>query len=134
MNIAPRFDVHADQIDRVVAAFYVKMRGDAELGPVFSAHVTDWPMHEAKITRFWRNAILNERSYSGNPMKVHMEAGDVRPEHFARWLAAFDATLREELDAGQAQAWSALAHRIGNGLRSGLLAQQGRFGAVPDLT
>ncbi len=129
-----RFDVDGGDIDRVVAAFYVRMRADAELGPIFAAHVTDWAAHEAKITRFWRNAILLERSYAGNPMMVHMQAGDVKPAHFERWLAAFDVTLWEELEVGQAQAWSTLAHRIGHGLRSGLVAQQGRFGGVPDLS
>ena len=133
MSIPPRFDVDAAQIDRVVAAFYAKIRTHGVLGPVFSAHVKDWTTHEAKIGCFWRNAILGERSYAGNPMMVHRQAGNVKPGHFEIWLAIFDETLSEELDGGQALAWSLLAHRIGRGLRSGLLERQGRFGAVPDL-
>ena len=119
--IPPRFDITPDQIDRVVATFYAAVRQHPGLGPVFAAHVTDWPAHEEKIARFWRNAILHERSYDGNPMAVHRAAGNVRPPMFEVWLGLFDSVLRRELPAETAAQWSALAHRIGAGLRYGLL-------------
>ena len=118
--IPPRFNVTADQIDRVVTVFYAAVRRHEVLGPVFANHVADWPAHEAKIAAFWRNAILYERSYDGNPMRVHRQAGDVRPDHFPVWLALFDETLRRTLPLETARAWSALAHRIGQGLRMGV--------------
>ncbi|WP_420858258.1 group III truncated hemoglobin [Marivivens marinus] len=130
-TLPPRFDVTADQIDRVVATFYDCVRRHPGLGPVFAAHVTDWPAHEAKIARFWRNAILFERSYDGNPMQVHRAAGNVRPPMFDIWLGLFDSVLRLELPEDTAAAWSALAHRIGRGLRLGLEADLP--GAVPRL-
>ena len=40
---------------------YAAIHQNPGLGPVFAAHVTDWPAHEAKIAAFWRNAILMER-------------------------------------------------------------------------
>ncbi len=120
MTLPPRFPVTADQIGSVVATFYGRIRDHAELGPVFATHVTDWPAHEAKIASFWRNAILMERSYDGNPMRVHMAAGNVKPEHFADWLAMFDEVLAAELEPLPARAWSELAHRIGQGLQFGL--------------
>lgn len=118
--IPPRFDVTAEQIDEVVAVFYAAIRRHEVLGPVFGNHVTDWPAHEARIAAFWRNAILYERSYEGSPMRAHMLAGDVRAAHFPLWLALFDETLRRTLPAEAARAWSALAHRIGQGLRMGV--------------
>lgn len=118
--IPPRLAVTADQIDRVVTVFYAAVRRHEVLGPVFANHVADWPAHEAKIAAFWRNAILYERSYDGNPMRVHRQAGDVRPDHFPVWLALFDETLRRTLPPVTARAWSALAHRIGQGLRMGV--------------
>ena len=118
--IPPRFDITPDQIDRVVATFYAAVRQHPGLGPVFAAHVQDWPAHEDKIARFWRNAILHERSYDGNPMAVHRAAGNVRPPMFEVWLGLFDSVLRRELPAETAGQWSALAHRIGAGLRYGL--------------
>lgn len=120
-----RFAITPEQIDQVVATFYAAVRRHEVLGPVFAAHVTDWPAHEAKIAAFWRNAILRERSYDGNPMQVHRAAGDVRAEHFAPWLMLFDATLKRSLPGEAAAAWSALAHRIGAGLMLGLPAPDG---------
>lgn len=120
MTIPPRFDVTAEQIARVVQTFYGAVRRHEVLGPVFAGHVTDWPVHEEKIVAFWRNAILFDRSYDGSPMRAHMNAGDVRPDHFDDWLMLFDATLLRVLPRETARAWSALAHRIGAGLRMGV--------------
>lgn len=120
MSIPPRFDVTADQISRVVQTFYAAVRRHEVLGPVFAGHVIDWPAHEERIASFWRNAILYERGYDGNPMQVHRRAGDVKPPHFDDWLMLFDATLIRVLPRDTAVAWSALAHRIGAGLRMGV--------------
>jgi len=128
--IDPRFPVTAEQIDTVVADFYGFIREHPGLGPVFAAHVTDWPAHEAKIARFWRNAILFERSYDGNPMMAHRLAGNVRPEMFEVWLGLFDMVLRRNLPEASAASWSALAHRIGQGLRMGV---EDHAGGMPRL-
>jgi hemoglobin len=128
----PRIPVTVAQIQTVVAKFYARVRVDPVLGPVFAAHVKDWSSHEAKIERFWRNALLLERCYDGNPMQVHAAAGDVKSDHFAVWLSLFDAVLEQELPAPLAQAWSALAHRIGRGLSYGLPSSCGAS-AVPNL-
>lgn len=131
--IPPRLDVTPEQIDRVVATFYAAIRRHEVLGPVFAAHVTDWPAHEAKIAAFWRNAIRREGGYDGNPMAVHRAAGDVHPGHFTPWLALFDETLRRTLPPETAAGWSALAHRIGASLRMGVADRRGAKGAPPDL-
>jgi len=133
VSIPPRIPVTADQIRIVVAQFYARARVDPVLGPVFAAHVMDWEQHEAKIVRFWRNALLLERCYDGNPMQVHAAAGDVRTDHFAVWLSLFDKVLKQELPPALAQAWSVLAHRIGRGLSYGLPLSCGAT-AVPDLS
>ncbi|MEX0969120.1 MAG: group III truncated hemoglobin [Paracoccaceae bacterium] len=133
MPIPPRFDISAAEIDRVVACFYARIRHHETLGPVFNTHVKDWPAHEAKIAAFWRNAIMMEREYSGNPMQVHRARADVLPGHFTPWLAAFDTVLAEELPAESARAFSALAHRIGRGLRMGLVARGQQADGPPDL-
>ena len=123
--LPPRLPVTAAQIDAVVADFYARIRQHPELGPVFARHVGDWPAHEAKIAGFWRNAILMERGYDGNPMQVHRSAGDVRADHFAPWLALFDQVLQDRLPAPAASGWSAMAHRIGRSLAMGLPAPAG---------
>ena len=131
--LPPRFAVTRPQIEAVVAEFYDLIRRHPGLGPVFAAHVTDWPAHEAKIVRFWANAILFERDYDGNPQQVHVAAGDVRPGHFEVWLALFDGVLRRHLPEPTAAAWSALTHRIGRGLRMGVADRDSEPGGVPRL-
>ena len=59
-------------------------------------------------------------------------AGDVKAQHFPVWLSIFDAVLAEELPQHLAQAWSALAYRIGRGLSLGL-PQNENAGPVPYL-
>ena len=128
MSLA-RFPITETEIAAVVADFYEQVRLHAVLGPVFARHVTDWPAHEEKITRFWQNAILHEGGYDGNPMTVHRAAGNVRPGMFTPWLALFDAALIRNLPAGTAAEWSRLAHRIGRGLSLGLQ----EYGGMPNL-
>ena len=130
-RLPPRFAVTPKEIDRVVADFYAEIRQHPTLGPIFAAHITDWPAHEEKISRFWRNAILLERSYDGNPMQVHRAAGNVRPGMFSPWLALFDSVLTRNLAPEPAAAWSALAHRIGQGLRYGVTEQNRSGDGVP---
>lgn len=133
MTIPPRFNVSSDQIDHIVKIFYAAIRQDDLLGPVFANHISDWPKHEEKISRFWRNVILFERNYNGNPMRAHMQAGDVKPEHFLPWLSLFDETLNRVLSQDTAAAWSELAHRIGAGLRIGVSDLRNNQSAPPIL-
>ena len=131
--IPPRFDLTEAQITAGVATCYACVRDHPGLGPVFATHVTDWTAHEEKIARFWRNAILFERSYDGNPMQVHRTAGNVRSQHFDVWLGLFDSVLHRTLPVDTAAAWSALAHRIGRGLRMGVEDARAASGSVPRL-
>ncbi|WP_112311995.1 group III truncated hemoglobin [Pseudogemmobacter bohemicus] len=124
-----RFPISDNELRDVVHDFYAAVRAHPVLGPVFGAHVTDWPAHEEKIIAFWRNAILMERGYDGNPMAVHKAAGNVRAGMFTPWLRLFDETLSRRLSPETAGAWSALAHRIGRGLSLGLQ----EFGGIPKL-
>lgn len=122
--LPPRIPLCRSQIEHVVTAFYARVRRDPEIGPVFLDRLSDdagiWRTHEAKIADFWANAILHERSYNGNPMMVHSGISTIKPQMFTRWLDLFDDTLAQELSAEIAAQWSALAHRIGRGLRMGV--------------
>lgn len=117
--------------------FYARVREHKILGPVFLQSLPDnakiWEVHEAKIAAFWRNAILLERSYNGNPQHVHRAREAIKPEHFAIWLALFDEVLNEELTPDIAASWPALAHRIGRGLKMGIEQSRQAEGAVPML-
>lgn len=132
VSLPPRIPVTEAQIEQVVARFYSRVRAHPELGSVFASHVFDWPAHEEKIVRFWRNALLFERCYDGNPMRVHAAAGNVQTWHFPVWLSLFDDVLEQELPKQSSQVWSVLAHRIGRGLSYGLPQDSGTIG-IPDL-
>lgn len=131
--LPPRFDITRAEVARVVAAFYARVRAHPGLGPVFAAHVTDWPAHEARITAFWAGIILHEPGYDGSPVQAHVEAGNVQPGMFSVWLALFDRVLSEQLRADQAAAWSALAHRIGRSLRAAVTDRARGPDGVPRL-
>lgn len=134
---APIQPLTAEDIDRVMRAFYAEIRVHPVLGPIFNGHVGSeaeaWDAHEVKIGRFWKKALLKEPGYDGNPMAVHLAAGDVRPEHFTPWLELFETVTRRTLPAPQAEAWTALAHRIGRGLRIGVEDKHRPAGSVPQL-
>ncbi len=132
-NPLRKFDISAEEINRVVAVFYDRIRTHAVLGPVFANHVTDWPEHEEKIAGFWRNAILREGSYNGNPMRVHVSRPDIKAEHFPDWLDLFYQVLSEELPHDIGRKWAVLAQRIGEGFRTGIVSMRQPKDAPPVL-
>ncbi|MEX0327175.1 MAG: group III truncated hemoglobin [Ruegeria sp.] len=132
-NLPPRFPATPEQIKAQVSAFYARVRTDDVLGPVFANHVDDWPAHEKKIAAFWRNAILFERSYDGNPQRVHIERMDVKPEFFAHWLDLFDEVATDTLPPETAIPWVALARRIGAGMKAGVQSARQPKDAPPVL-
>ena len=119
--LPPRFAVTDAQMAAVIEEFYALVQTHPGLGPVFASHITDWAAHKTKITRFWRNAILMERGYDGNPLLVHRQAGNVRPGMFIPWLALFDSVLQRNVPPEVAAPWSELAHRIGRSMAYGLM-------------
>ena len=136
-TLPPRFDVSRADIEQVVTLFYKRIRSHPTLGPVFAQSIPStseaWNPHEAKIANFWANAILHERSYSGNPMAVHMSTPHVHADHFPIWLDLFEASLRDTLRPDQANSFNALARRIGRGLQMGLVYQRTAPDQPPNL-
>lgn len=82
-------------IDRLVEQFYVKVRGDAVLAPIFAAKIDDWPPHLARMKQFWGVILRGEGRFSGSPMTLHATIPEIGPFHFKRWLTLFETTLRE---------------------------------------
>lgn len=129
VNSLQRFDMSYDDLRRLVTSFYASVRVHPVLGPVFNKAVgttnSAWREHEEKIAGFWSNAILMDRGYQGNPMRMHMMNPDVLPEHFPIWLDLFETTARRVLTPSKADNIMALAHRIGAGLKFGLQNYRG---------
>ena len=120
-----RFPMEREDIDRLVHAFYARVRQHEVLGPIFARAIApdegpEWAHHDEKIASFWSNAILMDRDYRGSPMQAHVTNCEVMPEHFPIWLGVFHETARDVLPPEKAASMSALADRIGQGLRWGL--------------
>lgn len=95
-----------------VEAFYARIRGDALLGPIFAARITDWPLHLERMKTFWRSILLGSGEYSGNPMERHLALTGVGRDHFAHWLELFHATLRDLEPSAEATAETAQRARM----------------------
>jgi hemoglobin len=118
-DMSPSLPFDERAIATLVEHFYEKVRGDAQLGPVFNAAVHDWDEHKALLTSFWSSVALRAGSYRGNPMAAH-RPHPIRAEHFDRWLALWRETCAEELDEGNAALMLEYAERIGRSLKLGL--------------
>lgn len=88
--------VDAALISDLVDQFYAHVRLDPMLGPIFNGEIGDgWDEHLETLKSFWRSVMLQEGSYSGRPMPIHMKLKGLTPEHFQRWLSLFEQTLGE---------------------------------------
>ena len=81
-----------DEVARLVHAFYARVRADALLGPVFAAHVADWPAHLAQLVDFWSAMLRGTRRFHGAPVQRHNALPELGVMAFERWLALFTQT------------------------------------------
>lgn len=92
---AEKIGVDAEFIDRLIEAFYARIRDDALLGPIFAERIADWPSHLARMKAFWRSVLHNSGEFSGNPMLKHLAIPGLELRHFSHWLDLFYETLRD---------------------------------------
>lgn len=110
-------------VKRLVDAFYLKVRDDALLNPIFAdVAKVDWAHHLPKMYAFWSGMILGVPGYAGAPWPAHAVL-PVTAEHFTRWLELFRATVDEQF-AGEGatrakNAAASIAHTFA--LRMGLI-------------
>lgn len=82
-----------EDIKILVDTFYLGIREDDLLGPIFNAVIEDrWPQHLDKMYRFWQTVLLGEHTYSGSPFLPHMKL-DIEQTHFDRWLEMWHKTI-----------------------------------------
>ena len=110
-----------DDIARLVAAFYDRIREDAVLGPVFNGAIDDWPHHLGKLEAFWSSVMLTSGRYKGQPMVAHVRhEPHMTAENFARWLALWREISAELLAPEAAGAFQEKADRIAESLQLGV--------------
>ncbi len=107
-------------VERLVNAFYARVRADTVLGPIFEARLAGrWDAHLGKMVDFWSSIALKSGRYAGNPHIAHQRLG-LEPAHFERWLSLFEETVREVCDGSAAAFFIDRAHRIADSLQIGL--------------
>jgi len=113
-------------LERIVTAFYARVREDAELGPIFNDAIHDWPDHLKTLTAFWSSVMLTSGRYKGNPMAAHLKhQARITPALFDRWLALWKRTTDEMMPPAAAAALQAKAARIGESLQLALFFRLG---------
>ena len=127
----PYTEVTDDSIAVLIDRFYVAVRRDPVLGPVFETTIAEdeWPEHLATMHRFWSSVMLTSGRYTGNPVSVHRAVQGLERPMFARWLALFEATAADLFAPEPAALFADKARRIATSLQ---LALFHRLGAPPD--
>jgi len=124
-QVADRTGIDEAMIERLVRAFYDRVKQDALLAPIFAQAVEDWEHHIQTLCRFWSSVTLMTGRYSGRPMAAHAPL-PVERAHFLRWLALFEATARELCPAPAAELFVERARTIAESLRQGLSLHRGK--------
>lgn len=120
-----------DQIDetaleRLIPAFYDRVRADADIGPLFNAAVHDWSDHLEKLIAFWSSVMLTSGRYKGSPVTEHLKhKSAITPAMFDRWLLIWADTTNELLAPAAAAALQAKATRIAESLQLALFFRLG---------
>ena len=105
-------------LEALVRAFYDRVRGDAELGPIFNDAIDDWPQHLGKLSAFWSSVMLTSGRYKGQPVPAHMKHSDrITPALFDRWLGLWEQTTEELMEQDAALALQEKAARIAESLQ-----------------
>jgi len=120
-----------DMIRALVDDFYVRVRADSAIGPIFKSSNTEWEPHLETMRDFWSSIMLMSGKYKGKPIMAHMPLG-LRPTHFARWLHLFEQSAKDVCPPHAAQLFIDRAHRIAYSLCRGLGFSEPSAGAVAD--
>ncbi|HZV92047.1 MAG TPA: group III truncated hemoglobin [Caldimonas sp.] len=104
------------EVADLVDSFYARVRADAELGPVFAAHVHDWSVHLPKMVDFWSSALRKTARYRGTPMPVHIALPGLSAALFGRWLTLFHETTAAQPNAALRERADLLAERVAQSL------------------
>lgn len=123
-EIVARTGIDEAMIERLVHAFYAKVRTDDLLALVFDERIKDWEPHLQRMCAFWSSVALMTGRYHGTPMAKHMPL-PVDAAHFDRWLTLFEQTAREVCPPEAEKHFVGLARRIAESLELGIASQHG---------
>lgn len=123
-EVSLRTGIDEAMIERLVHAFYARVRDDALLGPIFETRIRDWGPHLQQMCAFWSSVTLMSGRYHGNPMARHLPLL-VHAAHFDRWLALFEETVQEVCPPDAQGHFIERARRIAESIELGIAGHQG---------
>ena len=123
-QIVERTGIDEAMIERLVHAFYDKVRTDTLLGPIFDMRIVNWDTHLERMCAFWSSVALMTGRYHGQPMEKHLPL-PVDGRHFDRWLQLFRETAIQVCPSSAATHFIERAARIAESLELGVAGQNG---------
>lgn len=103
-------------LQQLLKYFYADVRQHQEIGPIFAAHIDDWPAHLEKIADFWSGVTGGPALYSGPMPFKHMPLS-LEERHFQAWLGLWARHCQARLAPAEAAELIAVAETIGQRLR-----------------
>lgn len=108
--------INREDIILLVDTFYEKVKSNAILGYIFDDIAKiNWSTHLPKMYSFWASLLIDEHSYTGNPMKIHVDLKNIAPMReieFEEWIIVFNQTIDELFDGDTAEFAKARAENI----------------------
>ena len=124
-------EIEEADLERLIPAFYDRVRADDMIGALFNEAIDDWPHHLDKLVAFWSSVMLTTGRYKGSPMAAHLRhQAAIRPVMFQRWLALWNETTAEMMPPAAAAALQAKAQRIAESLSLALFFRLDRQAAA----
>jgi len=109
-------------IQKLVNAFYAKVRKDALLGPIFNGHIAEdqWPAHLEKLSRFWESNLFGVTGFRANPRAKHLAVDHnlhhtIEPKHFETWLQLWFQTIDQLYSGPVAEQAKSMAMSMASG-------------------
>jgi hemoglobin len=119
---------HRDDIEDIVARFYVVMLQDPIVGFIFTDIAKiDLEHHLPIIVDFWSDSLFRENRYHGNPLQKHLEIHrkvPLKPGHFTRWLYLFKNAVDEKHIGDNAEAMKFRAEMVAKSISAKISEQK----------
>lgn len=94
-------------IEKLVDAFYEKVKADGQIGYLFTEVAkVDWTHHLPRMYDFWESVVFQTNTFTGNPMIPHFQLNRQSPlsrAHFKRWIQLFSETTDDYFKGANAE-------------------------------
>lgn len=111
-----------NDIKLLVDRFYIKIRQDVLLGPIFNSHIRheQWPDHLKTLTDFWETNLFGVARFKGSPTQKHLKVDKnlnytIDQNHFGRWIQLWFETIDELYEGDLAEKAKYAARKISTG-------------------